>query len=182
MSNDDLKKRMDAVLVNFQKDLSGLRTGRASVNLLESVRVDSYGSMMPLNQVATISAPEARLLTVQVWDRGLVKAVEKAISDANLGLNPAPEGQLIRVPIPPLSEDRRKDIVKVAGKYAEAARVALRNVRRDAMDDLKKQEKAHEISEDEHKRHSQDVQKVTDEYTKKVDDLLSQKQNDLMQV
>ena len=182
MSFDDLKKRMNSVVDNFQKELSGLRTGRASVNLLDGVRVDVYGSIVPLSQAATVSCPESRLLTVQVWDRNLVKAVEKAICDANLGVNPSADGQLVRVPIPQLTEERRKEIVKIAAKYAEAARVATRNVRRDAMDELKKQEKDNVISEDELKKLSQDVQKITDEHTKKIDDVLSAKQKDFMQV
>lgn len=182
MSFDDVKDKMDASVSNFQKELSGLRTGRASVNLLDSVRVDAYGSIIPLNQAATVSCPEARMLTVQVWDRGLAKAVEKAIVDANLGLNPAAEGQLIRVPIPQLTEERRKEIGKIAAKYAESARVSVRNVRRDALADLKKQEKDAEISEDEHKRYAQDIQKITDEHTKKIDDLLASKQKEFMQV
>lgn len=182
MSFDEVKNKMDASVSNFQKELSGLRTGRASVNLLDSVRVDVYGSTLPLNQAATVSCPEARMLTVQVWDRGLVKAVEKAIVDANLGLNPAADGQLIRVPIPQLSEERRREISKIAAKYAESARVAIRNTRRDALADLKKLEKDGDLSEDDLKRQSQEIQKITDDHTKKIDDLLTVKQKEFMQV
>ncbi|MBX9977411.1 MAG: ribosome recycling factor [Alphaproteobacteria bacterium] len=178
----DMQRRMTQALDMLHKELGGLRTGRASVNLLEHIKVDSYGSMTPLNQVATVSAPESRLLTVQVWDRGLAKAVEKAIRDANLGLNPAAEGQVIRVPLPALNEERRSELSKIAAKYAEDARIAVRNVRRDGMDTLKKREKDKEISEDEHKRFSADIQKVTDEHIKKIDAQLEAKQKEIMQV
>lgn len=177
-----LKKRMEQALDVFTKELSGLRTGRASINLLEPIRVDAYGSYVPLSQVATVGCPEPRLLTVQVWDRGLSKAVEKAITEANLGLNPASEGQMIRVPIPPLNEERRAELSKVAGKYAEDSRVVIRNVRRDGMELLKKQEKSSEISEDAQKRLSTDVQKLTDDFVKKIDDMLAAKQKEIMQI
>ena len=178
----ELRQRMEGAINNLKTELSGLRTGRASVNLLDPVMVDAYGSMVPLKQVANVSAPEPRMLTVQVWDKGMSKAVEKAISNANLGLNPASDGQLIRVPLPELTEERRKDLVKVAAKYAESTRVAIRNVRRDGMDDFKKQEKDGNISKDEHQKQADVIQKLTDEYVKKVDDLLAEKEKDIMTV
>src|SRR5690606_20491445 len=153
-----------------------------SVNLLDTIKVDVYGSLMPLNQIGTINIPESRLLTVQVWDKGMVKAVEKAIRDSDLGLNPAADGQLIRIPLPPMSEQRRQELVKIAGKYAEDTRISVRNVRRDGMEMLKKWEKDGEISEDELHRLSGDVQTITDNHIKKIDDLLSTKQKDIMQV
>lgn len=179
---NELKQRMQSTYENLEKEFSGLRTGRASVNMLEPVTVEVYGAKMPLNQVATVSVPEPRLLTVQVWDMGQAKAVEKAIRDAGLGLNPQGEGSLIRVPVPELSTERRQDLVKVAGKYAEAARVATRNIRRDGMDDIKKMEKDKLISEDDVKGKSEEVQKLTDEAIKKIDALLSTKEKDVMKV
>lgn len=178
----DLKRRMEGALQVLQNELSGLRTGRASVNMLEPVQVEVYGTKMPLNQVGTVSVPEPRLLTVQVWDNSAVKSVEKAIRDSGLGLNPQPEGNLIRVPIPALNEERRKELTKVAGKYAEQARVSIRNVRRDGMDLLKTLQKDSEITEDDQKRKSDEVQKLTDEYVKKVDTLLVEKEKDIMTV
>lgn len=178
----DLKRRMEGAVDNLYKEFGGLRTGRASANLLEPVNVEAYGSKMPLNQVATVSVPESRLLSVQVWDAGLVKATEKAIRDSGLGLNPQPEGTTIRIPIPDLNEERRAELSKIAGKYAESARVSVRNVRRDGMDALKKMEKDGEISEDELKRSSDEVQKLTDEKIQKIDTMLSEKEKDIMQV
>lgn len=178
----DIERRMDGAIKSLQQEFAGLRTGRASTGLLEPVVVDAYGSTMPLNQVATISAPEARLLTVQVWDRGLTKAVEKAITAAGLGLNPAAEGSLIRVPIPDLSEERRSELTRVAAKYAEQARVAVRNVRRDGMEALKKQERDGEISQDDHHRLSTQVQEMTDLHVKRIDEALAAKEKDIMQV
>lgn len=178
----DFQRRMDGALDALRKELNGLRTGRASVSLLEPVTVDAYGSMMPLSQVGTVGVPEPRLLTVTVWDRGMVKAVEKAIRDAGLGLNPQTEGSTIRVPIPELNQERRLELVKVAGKYAEQARVAIRNVRRDAMDSLKKREKDHDISQDEHKQLADEVQKMTDAHIKKVDEALASKEKEIRQV
>ncbi|NDE91326.1 MAG: ribosome recycling factor [Alphaproteobacteria bacterium] len=179
---DDLKHRMDASLESFKKELAGLRTGRANIGMLEPVMVEAYGNMMPLNQVATISVAEPRLLTVQVWDKGMAKNTEKAIRDAGLGLNPQGDGQLIRVPVPDLTQERRTELSKVAGKYAEGARVAVRNVRRDGMDELKKQEKEKKIGEDEHKGLSEKIQKLTDETIKKIDEALAQKEKDIMVV
>ncbi len=178
----ELRRRMEGAVKTLQTEFSGLRTGRASANLLDPIQVDAYGSMMPLNQVASVSVPEPRMITVQVWDKSMVKSVEKAIRDANLGLNPASDGQLVRVPIPQLSEDRRKELQKIAGKYAETARVAIRNIRRDGNDFYKKQEKDGILSKDEHEKKSGEVQKVTDEFIKKIDDLLAAKEKDIMQV
>ena len=178
----DLSHRMDVAVDVLSKEFSGLRTGRASPNLLDPIRVDLYGSMSPLNQVANVSAPEARLIVVQVWDRGMVKSVEKAIRDSDLGLNPAVDGQTIRIPIPPLTEQRRQELTKVASKYAEDAKVGVRNVRRDGMDALKKMEKDNKISEDEHKRYADKIQTITDDHVKKIDHLLAAKQKDIMQL
>ena len=178
----DLKRRMQGALNVFKDDLKGLRTGRASVGLLEPVTVDAYGSQMPLTQLATLSAPEPRLLTVQVWDKSVVPAVELAIRDGNLGLNPIAEGQMIRVPIPELTEDRRKELVKVAHKYAEQTRVAIRNVRRDGMEVLKRQEKDGEISQDEHRDISVEVQNLTDEHIANVAEMLGNKEQEILQV
>jgi len=178
----DLKHRMDSTLDVLKKEFAGLRTGRAHASLLDPVMVDAYGSAMPLNQVANVNVPEPRMLTVQVWDRSMAKAVEKAIRDAGLGLNPAAEGQTIRVPIPPLNEERRTELTKVAGKYAEHARVAIRNVRRDGMDHLKRMEKDGDISQDEHKKHGTEVQALTDDAIKHVDEALHKKEEEIMQV
>ncbi len=175
-------RRMDGALEVLRKEFAGLRTGRASAALLEPVHVNAYGSQMPLNQVGTVNVPEPRMISVQVWDRGLVAAVEKAIRDAGLGLNPMSEGNTVRVPIPELSRERRQELTKIAHKYAEQGRVAVRNVRRDGMDFLKKQEKDHKISEDEHKKLSEQMQKLTDEHVKKVDDALAQKEKEILQV
>ncbi|HEX6015584.1 MAG TPA: ribosome recycling factor [Geminicoccaceae bacterium] len=178
----DLKKRMDSALEVLRKELQGLRTGRASASLLEPIVVEAYGSEMPLTQVGTVNVPEPRMLTVQVWDRGLVRAVEKAIRSSSLGLNPAVDGQLIRVPLPELTQERRNELVKVAHKYAEQARVAVRNVRRDGMDQLKRLERDGDISQDEHKHWSDEVQKLTDKHVDAVNQLLDQKEKDILQV
>jgi ribosome recycling factor len=178
MDFDPTKQRMEGAVEALRKEYSGLRTGRASVNLLDHVQVDAYGSMMPMNQVGTVGVPEPRLLTVQVWDKGLVKNVEKAIREAGLGLNPQPDGQLVRVPLPELSQERRQELVKIAGKYTEQARIAVRNVRRDAMDGIKKEK----LSEDETKGQSEKVQKLTDDFIKKIDDLFSAKEKEITQV
>ncbi len=186
MSNNNelknLKPRMENAIKALQQEFAGLRTGRASAGLLDSITVDVYGAQMPLNQVGTVSVPEPRMLTVSVWDKANVKAVEKAIQNAGLGLNPVADGQMVRVPIPEMSEERRKEMVKVAGKYAENARIAIRNIRRDGMDYYKKLEKDKEISEDELKRFSDEVQKLTDDFIKQVDDTLAQKEQDIMSV
>jgi len=179
---DDLKRRMHGAVALLQQELGGLRTGRASAGLLEPVQVEAYGSHMPLNQVATVSVPEPRLLSVQVWDKSLVHAVERAIVNSNLGLSPATEGQVLRLRIPELNEERRKELVKVAHKYAEAARVAVRHVRRDGLDILKKLEKDGQISEDDHTRMGHDVQKATDQTIGEVDQLLATKEIDILTV
>lgn len=178
----DLRRRMDGAVEVLNTEFAGLRTGRASPSLLEPVQVEAYGTKMPLNQVGNVSVPEARLLTVQVWDRGMVKAVEKGIREAGLGLNPQTDGQLIRVPIPELNEERRRELTKIAGKYTEQARVAVRNVRRDGMEQLKRLEKEGEISQDEQKQYADDIQKMTDEHIKKIDDALAGKEKEIMQV
>ena len=179
---DDLQRRMEGALNTLKSDFGGLRTGRASTTLLEPIMVEAYGQKMPMSQVGTISAPEPRLLSVQVWDKGQVSFVEKAIREAGLGLNPMVDGQMVRVPLPELNEERREELVKIAGKYAEQCRVAVRNVRRDGMDQLKKGEKDGEISQDEQKSLSDDVQKLTDDYVKKIDEALSQKEAEIRQV
>jgi ribosome recycling factor len=179
---NDLKRRMQGALATLKHELAGLRTGRASATLLDPIQVEAYGSHMPLNQLATISVPEPRLLSVQVWDRSMVHAVEKAISASNLGLTPSTEGQLLRLRIPELNEERRKELVKVAHKYAEAAKVAVRHVRRDGLDVLKKLEKDHQISEDEGKRQSDLVQKATDEMIAELDRLLAAKEKEILTV
>ena len=178
----DLKKRMKGAAEVLRKEFAGLRTGRASASLLEPISVPAYGSEMPLNQVSTVSVPEARMLSVQVWDKGLVKAVEKAIRTADLGLNPAVEGTLIRVPIPELSEERREELVKVASRYAEAARVAVRNVRRDGMEQLKKLEKDGELSQDEHHKTAEQVQELTDAEIKQINEMLAAKEAEIMTI
>jgi ribosome recycling factor len=179
---NDLKRRMQGAVGTLKHELGGLRTGRASASMLEPVQVDAYGAHMPLNQLATVSVPEPRLLSVQVWDRSMVHAVEKAIIASNLGLTPATEGQVIRLRIPELNQDRRKELVKVAHKYAEAARVAVRHVRRDGLDVLKKAEKDHKISQDDEKRHSSDVQKATDGTISEIDQLLATKEKEILTV
>ena len=176
----DLQRRMHGAIDALKSDLVGLRTGRASINLLDPVNVEVYGAQMPLNQVATVSAPEPRLLSVQVWDKGNVGPVEKAIRSAGLGLNPITDGTMIRLPIPDLTEERRKDLAKLAGQYAEKARIAARNVRRDGMDHLKADEKKHEISEDERKRFEVEVQKMTDETIKDIDSAASAKEQEIL--
>ena len=185
MSNldmQDMDRRMEASVTNYETELAGLRAGRATTAMLEPVTVDAYGSRMPLNQLSNISVPEPRMLTVSVWDAGLVSATEKAIRDSGLGLNPMSEGNVIRVAVPDLSEDRRKELVKVAGKYAEAARVAVRNIRRDAIEIVRKDEKSSTISEDERHGYEADIQKATDGFIAKIDEKLSEKEKDITQV
>ena len=179
---DDLQRRMDGALEALRKEFSGLRTGRASASLLEPIMVDAYGATVPINQVGNINVPEPRMISVQVWDKANVKAVEKAIRNSNLGLNPAVDGQLLRIPLPELSEERRQDLVKVAHRYAEQARIAIRNVRRDGMDQLKKLEKDGHISQDEHKVWSDEVQAMTDKHIELVADLLQHKEKDIVTV
>ena len=178
----DLERRMEGALSSLSTEFSGLRTGRASVNLLDSVMVPAYGSTVPLNQVASVTVTDTRMLSVNVWDKSVVGATDRAIRDAGLGLNPVMDGQTLRIPIPPLNEERRRDLSKVAGKYAEAARVAIRNIRRDGMDSLKAMEKDGEISEDRHRALSEEVQKLTDAFVHRVDDALKAKEAEIMQV
>lgn len=175
----DIKRRMDGATEVLAKEFAGLRTGRASASLLDPIVVEAYGSKMPLNQVGTVNVPEPRMIIVQVWDSGNVKSVEKAIRDAGLGLNPQTEGTNLRIPIPALSEERRTELKKVAGKYAEAAKVSVRNVRRDAMDAIKKEKGG---SEDEQKRLSDEIQKMTDQAIEKIDKMLADKETDIMKV
>ncbi|TFI60211.1 ribosome recycling factor [Sphingomonas parva] len=177
----DIQRRMHGAVEALKHDLGGLRTGRASTSLLEPVTVEVYGAHMPLNQVATISAPEPRMLSVQVWDRSNVSSVEKAIRSSGLGLNPISEGQTLRLPIPDLTEERRKELAKLASQYAEKARIAVRNVRRDGMDVLKQDEKKHEISEDERKRLETEVQKLTDDTIKEIDGAMAAKEKEILQ-
>ncbi len=178
----DIEYRMDRAVDVLKEEFGGLRTGRASTSLLEPITVDAYGSKMPMNQVGNISVPEARMITVQVWDKGLVGAVERAIRESSLGLNPMPDGQLIRVPLPELTQERRIELSKVAGQYAEQARVAVRNIRKHAMDALKKAEKDSEIGEDLQRDLGDEVQKLTDSYVGKVDETLAQKEEEIIQV
>ena len=173
---------MDGAIEVLQTELAGLRTGRASAGLLEPVTVEAYGSHMPLNQVATVSVPEPRMLSVQVWDKGLTKAVEKAIRNSGLGLNPLAEGQTLRIPVPELTEDRRRDLAKMAGKYGEQAKVSIRNVRRDGMEALKRMEKDGTISQDEHRNMGDKVQSITDDHVSVIDEMLASKEKEIMQV
>lgn len=176
----DLQRRMHGAVEALKHDLGGLRTGRASTALLDNINVDVYGANMPINQVATVSVPEPRLLSVQVWDRSNLNAVEKAIRNAGLGINPITDGQMIRLPIPDLTEERRKELAKLASQYAEKARIAVRNVRRDGNDALKQDEKKHEISEDERKRAETEVQKLTDETIKEIDAAAAAKEKEIL--
>ena len=176
----DIERRMNGAVDSLKGDLSGLRTGRANTSLLDPVQVEVYGSMMPLNQVATVSAPEPRMLSIQVWDRANVTAVEKGIAHANLGLNPMIDGQTLRLPLPDLTEERRRDLAKLAGKYSEHAKIAIRNVRRDGMEALKEDEKNKDISEDERKRFEDEVQKMTDKYVTQADEAATAKEKEIM--
>ena len=182
INKDDLVKRMDGAINSFSGDLVGLRTGRASTNMVDGILVDAYGQKMPIDQVGSISVPEARMISIQVWDKGLVIAVEKAIHESGLGLNPQTDGELIRIPIPELNEERREELSKIAGKYAEQSRVAIRNVRRDGMDEIKKIEKDGAVGKDRAVDLSHEVQELTDDYIKKIDEMLSQKENEIRQV
>ena len=179
---EDTQGRMDKTLEAMRADFAGLRAGRAHASLLDGILVEAYGNMTPISQIGTIGVPDARTLSVSVWDKGLMKSVEKALRESDLGLNPMNDGQMIRIPIPPLSEERRKELVKIAGKYAEQGKIAIRNIRRDAMDEVKKMKKDSLISEDEEKRYSNDIQKWTDEAIKKADELYETKEKDIMQV
>ncbi len=181
-NKDEMSRRMKGALDTLKSEFAGLRTGRASPALLDPVRVDAYGNAVPINQVGTVSTPESRMLTVQVWDKGLVKAVDKAIREAGLGLNPQSDGQLLRIPVPELNEERRRELAKLASKYAEQARVAVRNVRRDGMEVLKKLEKDHKIGQDEHRKLGDELQKLTDANIKDIDASLHSKEQEIMQV
>lgn len=179
---DDLTRRMEGALSSLQSELNSLRTGRASASLLDSVMVEAYGSQMPISQVGTISVPEPRTVSVQVWDKGMVSATDKAIRESNLGLNPIMDGQLLRIPMPELNEERRKELVKVAGQYAEQARVAARHVRRDGMDNAKKAEKDGDLGKDDAHKASERIQKLTDDYIAKIDEMIAEKEKEIMQV
>ena len=178
----DVERRMQGAVDTLQKEFGGLRTGRAATSLLEPIVVAAYGAQMPLSQVGTIGVPEPRMLTVQVWDRSLVKAVEKAIRDSDLGLNPSVDGQLVRIPIPPLTQERRAELAKVAGKYAEEARIAVRNIRRHILDEFKRAEKEGALSQDEQRDYTGEIQGLTDTFVKKVDEVLDKKEQEIMQV
>src|SRR5467141_2188579 len=178
----DLRRRMDGASEVLRKEFGGLRTGRASASLLEPVTVSAYGGTLPINQLANVSVPEPRMITVQVWDRAMVKAVDKAIREAGLGLNPQTEGQVIRVPIPDLNEERRRELTRVAARYAEQARVSVRNVRREGIDALRRLEKESEISQDEGRKLQHDVQVLTDGHIKRIDETLEQKDKEILQV
>ena len=180
--NVDVSRRMNGALDALRREFGGLRTGRASISLLEPLTVAAYGQSLPMNQVGTIGVPEPRLLTVQVWDKGLVVAVEKSIRESDLGLNPSSEGQLVRVPIPPLSEERRVELTKIAGRYAEESKVAIRNIRRHTMDDLKKSEKDGTISKDHHRDYSEIIQKLTDDFIGQIDHTLKGKDDEILQI
>lgn len=179
---DDIERRMKGAVEALKREFQGLRTGRASTGLLEPIAVDAYGAKMPINQVGTVGVPEPRMLTVQVWDKSMVAAVEKAIRDSGLGLNPMTDGQLVRIPIPELSGERRQELTKIAGRYTEQARVAVRNLRREAMDGLKKAEKDGELSQDDHKLYADEVQSLTDQYIGEVDETAKQKEAEILQV
>ena len=181
-NKDEMNRRMNGAVTTLKSEFGGLRTGRASPALLDPVSVEAYGNTVPISQVGTISTPEARMITVQVWDKGLAKAVDKAIRDAGLGLNPQMDGQLLRIPLPELNQERRKELSKLAAKYAEAARVAVRNVRRDGMELLKKLEKDHKIGQDEHHTKGEELQKLTDSHIKDIDNALHTKEQEIMQV
>ncbi|MCL3880688.1 ribosome recycling factor [Marivita sp. GX14005] len=181
LDTDDLKRRMDGAMANLRTEFASLRTGRASASMLEPVMVDAYGSMTPINQVGTVNVPEPRMVTINVWDKGLVGKVEKAIRESGLGINPQLNGTIIMLPIPELNEERRRDLTKVAGQYAEHARVSVRNIRRDGMDQIKKA-KADGMSEDDQKFWETEVQELTDDYIKRIDSALETKQDEIMQV
>ena len=178
----DLRRRMDGAVEVLRKEFGGLRTGRASASLLEPITVAAYGGTVPLNQLANVSVPEPRMITVQVWDRAMVKAVDKAIREAGLGLNPQTEGQVIRVPIPDLNEERRRELTRVTAKYAEQTRVSVRNIRRDGVEMLRRREKDAEISQDQQRKLQQDVQHLTDDYVRRIDEALAQKDKEILQV
>ncbi len=179
---NDTKARMDKTLESLRADFAGLRAGRAHASLLDGIMVEAYGNLTPISQVGTVNVPDPRTLSVSVWDKSLAKSVEKALRESDLGLNPVSDGTLIRIPIPPLSEERRKELSRIAGKYSEQNKVAIRNIRRDALDEIKKLKKDNLISEDDEKRFENEVQKLTDESVRKIDEMLAAKEKDIMQV
>lgn len=179
---DDLTRRMEGAINALRQEFASLRTGRASATMLDPVMVDAYGSMTPLNQIGTVNVPEPRMVTLNIWDKGLVKAAEKAIVDSGLGVNPQVDGTLIRLPIPELNEERRKELAKVAGKYAESAKVSIRNVRKDGMDQVKKAKSDNDISEDDQKLYSDEIQEMTDKFIARIDEAQSSKEEEIMQV
>jgi ribosome recycling factor len=178
----ELRERMEKTLAMLGKDLSGLRTNRASVNFLDPVTVEAYGNKMPISQVGTVSTPDAKTITIQVWDKSMVKAVEKAIADSNIGLNPLSDGQLIRMNLPVISQERRQELVKLAAKYGENTKIALRNIRRDGMDALRKMEKDNQISKDEHHSYSEEIQKLTDEFISKIDSAVKNREEEILTI
>lgn len=178
----DLKRRMEGAVTAFHNEMKGVRTGRASASLVDTVTVEVYGSRMPINQLATVNVPEPRMISVQVWDQNNAASVEKAIASAGLGVNPMTEGNIVRVPVPDLTEDRRKELVKIAHQYAENSRISVRNIRRDGMDSFKKMQKDGDLSEDEQHIYFDDVQKLTDRFIKEIDDVLATKEKDIMEV
>ena len=182
LDENAVKQRMDKALISYQNDLNTLRAGRASSNMLDQILVEAYGSKIPINQVSNVSTPEARLLLVSVWDAGNVQVVEKAIRESDLGLNPMTEGNIIRIPIPSLSEDRRKELTKVAGQYAENSKIAIRNIRRDIIEDIRKKQKNSEISEDDRHNNEEIVQKITDKYINSVDTILDKKEKEILEI
>ena len=182
MDLNDIERRMRGALGVFSQELGGLRTGRASGGLLDSIKVSSYGTEMPINQLGTVSVPEARLITVQVWDKSMIQAMEKAVRDSGLGLNPNADGDLIRIPIPELNEERREELSKVAGKFAEQARIAVRNVRRDGMEKLKQAQKVGEVSQDEQKRLADEIQILTDKVIGEIDTAYDRKSQEITQI
>jgi len=182
MESSLIKEKMDNALSFFEKELSTVRTSRASANMLDNIQVDSYGTKTPINQLGNISIPDSNMLTIQVWDVNLIKPIEKAITESNLGINPQTDGQLIRLPIPKLSEERRKELAKIISKYAESSKIAIRNIRREIMESIKKEEKDKNISQDEMKKKSSNAQNLTDEYITKIDLITSKKQTEILKV
>ena len=177
-----VKQKMDNAIIFFEKELSSLRTSRANSSILDNLLVDAYGTKTPINQVGNISVPDANMITIQVWDSNLIQSVESCITESNLGINPQVDGQLIRLPIPKLSEERRNDLAKVASQYSENAKVSIRNIRREILENLKRDQKSNNISEDEIKKNSSDVQNITDEYISKIDKITSDKKNEILKV
>ena len=182
MNKEEIESKMNSSLIHFNKEINGLRTGRASTALVEDIMVDSYGTKVPINQLGNISVPEARLITIQVWDNNLIKNIEKAILDSNIGVTPQTEGAIVRLPLPNIDEERRKDLTKLASKYAEENKIPIRNIRRDFIDSLKKDLKDKQINEDDLKKDTDEIQKITDKYINEIDKKLKQKQDEIMKV